>query len=301
MSKIKICLVTTLLLLTYVYSATSEACQSDSECMEMNYCNSGKCVHKGIFSDWKKEIIGIICIAIGSALSNAGGTGGGGLLIPILLLILKFYTHEAIPISKLMIFTGALTSFLLGFRQKHPFRNSITIDYDIPTLLVPMLLFGTMVGVTLNKVMPPWLILVCLTLVLVVNTYKTLKKARSLYMAENKNRQISSNDDKDIRVMSSIEETKMQQKKNEKENLFDLSESNEQNKHNSEIDTKGHNYSELSVSTGTEELLKVEVEQDLRKFPFDKVIYMIISYIVMLVVNFLKGSDYLKSVIGVQV
>ena len=121
-------------------------------------------------------IIGFFGIILGSALSNAGGIGGGGLLIPLLILVFNFYTHEAIPISKLMIFAGAVTSFILGFRQKHPFRESITIDYNIPFLLVPMLLFGTMVGVTLNKVTPPWVILISLTLILVINTYKTLKK-----------------------------------------------------------------------------------------------------------------------------
>jgi len=130
------------------------------------------------------EVIGLILILLTSALSNAGGVGGGGLVIPILLLMFKFYTHEAIPISKLTIFTGAFTSFLLGFKQKHPNRKAITIDYNIPYLIVPMLLFGTMVGISLNKVMPPWIILVSLTLVLVLNTYKTLKKARSLQKKE---------------------------------------------------------------------------------------------------------------------
>jgi hypothetical protein len=174
-------------ILPYISSAsTSDACVKDEDCAEMNYCNMtrNKCEHKKIFTDPISEMIGLMAILFGSALSNAGGIGGGGLLIPILLLILKFYTHEAIPISKLMIFTGALTSFSLGFRQKHPFRNSITIDYNIPLLLVPMLLFGTMVGVTLNKVTPPWLILVSLTLVLTVNTYKTLTKAKKLHQQE---------------------------------------------------------------------------------------------------------------------
>jgi uncharacterized membrane protein YfcA len=83
-----------------------------------------------------------------------------------------------------MIFTGAITSFLLGFRLKHPTRNSITIDYKLPLLIVPMLLFGTMVGVTLNKVTPPWLILISLTFVLIINTYKTLKKGADLYKKE---------------------------------------------------------------------------------------------------------------------
>jgi uncharacterized membrane protein YfcA len=153
--------------------------------MELNKCDQGKCVHKFIFPITITEIIGLGFIFIGSALSNAGGIGGGGLLIPILLLMLKFYTHEAIPISKLMIFTGAVTSFMLGFRQKHPTRNSITIDYNIPLLIVPLLLFGTMVGVTLNKVFPPWIILISLTFVLIINTYKTCKKGRDMYEKEN--------------------------------------------------------------------------------------------------------------------
>lgn len=130
------------------------------------------------------EFLGLLFIFLSSAISNAGGVGGGGLVIPILLLMMKFYTHEAIPISKLTIFTGALTSFLLGIGQKHPYRNSITIDYNIPYLIVPFLLLGTMVGISLNKVMPPWVILISLTLVLVINTYKTLSRARTLQKKE---------------------------------------------------------------------------------------------------------------------
>jgi uncharacterized membrane protein YfcA len=163
--------------------------------MELNNCYQGKCVHKFIFPITFPEIIGLMFILVGSALSNAGGIGGGGLLIPILLLMLKFYTHEAIPISKLMIFTGAVTSFILGFRLRHPTRNSITIDYNIPLLIVPMLLFGTMVGVTLNKVTPPWIILISLTMVLVINTYKTFKKGRDLYNKENQDvRRLTANE-----------------------------------------------------------------------------------------------------------
>ena len=130
------------------------------------------------------EIIGLVLIFLTSALSNAGGTGGGGLVIPILLLMFKFYTHEAIPISKLTIFAGAVTSFMLNFGQLHPKRKSISIDYNIPFLIVPMLLFGTMAGISLNKVMPPWIILISLTILLFMNTYKTLTKAKSLRKEE---------------------------------------------------------------------------------------------------------------------
>jgi uncharacterized membrane protein len=92
----------------------------------------------------------------------------------------KFYTHEAIPVSKLTIFAGAITSFLLNFGQLHPKRKAMSIDYNIPYLIVPLLLFGTMVGISLNKVMPPWIILIFLSILLFVNTYKTIKKGNSL-------------------------------------------------------------------------------------------------------------------------
>jgi hypothetical protein len=215
MKRIKISLILIVLLVFLqvyeVSSNTAESCKTDAECIEMNYCDldKKKCVHKKIFSNFNKEFIGLVTIVFGSALSNAGGIGGGGLLIPILLLIMNFYTHEAIPISKLMIFTGALTSFFLGFRQKHPTRNSITIDYNIPLLLVPLLLFGTMVGVTLNKVTPPWIILVSLTAVLIINTLKTFKKAKSLRESETKQRRVSA-DGKDVRVLGSSEESRNQ-------------------------------------------------------------------------------------------
>jgi len=42
----------------------------------MNYCQNGICKHKDFFPASSEELIGAILIFIGSALSNAGGTGG---------------------------------------------------------------------------------------------------------------------------------------------------------------------------------------------------------------------------------
>lgn len=85
---------------------------------------------------------------------------------------MEFYTHEAIPISKLMIFAGSLTTFILNQKLKHPTRNSICLDYNIAILFIPMMLSGTVIGVSLNRIMPSFVILILLTFVLVINTYK---------------------------------------------------------------------------------------------------------------------------------
>jgi len=42
----------------------------------MNYCKNSICLHKEFFPPTSDELIGAILIFIGSALSNAGGTGG---------------------------------------------------------------------------------------------------------------------------------------------------------------------------------------------------------------------------------
>lgn len=155
---------------------THNECLNDQNCDYLNVCINNKCKHKEFLPPATQEIVGVFMIILGSALSNAGGIGGGGLLVPILILLLKFNTHEAIPISKLMIFTGSITAFLMGMRNKHPYRNGIPLDLNIAGVLIPMMLFGTMVGVSLNKVLPPLVILISLTVVLIINTYKTFKK-----------------------------------------------------------------------------------------------------------------------------
>ena len=48
------------------------------------------------------------------------------------------------------------------------------------------------------------------------------------------------------------------------------------------------------------EYLELEEAKDLVRFPFHKLKYMMLCYVLMLVVNFLKGSDYMKSIIGVE-
>jgi uncharacterized membrane protein YfcA len=133
------------------------------------------------------EILGYVSIFFGSALSNAGGIGGGGLLLPILLFVFGFSTSEGIPISKIMIFFGAISSFFLNLKQKHPNRKGALIDYNISLIIVPMLLYGTMIGVTLNKILPSWIILIYLSLILIINTYKIFKKANTLSKEEEGN------------------------------------------------------------------------------------------------------------------
>jgi uncharacterized membrane protein YfcA len=117
-------------------------------------------------------------------MSNASGLGGGLLFIPVLLLILNFYPHEAIPISKIVIFAGALTSFIQNTKVKRPHRNCKALNYNLIIVNTSNLLLGTVFGVTLNKILPNTLILFLLCILLFYYSYKTFKTFLKFYNEE---------------------------------------------------------------------------------------------------------------------
>ena len=117
-------------------------------------------------------------------MSNASGLGGGLLFIPVLLLILNFYPHEAIPISKIVIFAGALTSFIQNTKVKRPHRNCKALNYNLIIVNTSNLLLGTVFGVTLNKILPNTLILFLLCILLFYYSYKTFKTFLKFYHEE---------------------------------------------------------------------------------------------------------------------
>jgi len=51
---------------------------------------------------------------------------------------------------------------------------------------------------------------------------------------------------------------------------------------------------------GNNQHLKAEEIKDMIRFPFEKLIIMVISYIFMLTISFLKGSDHFDSLIGIE-
>ena len=131
-----------------------------------------------------ETIIGFLSIFIAAGMSNASGLGGGLLFIPVLLLILNFYPHEAIPISKIVIFAGALTSFIQNTKVKRPGRNSKALNYNLVIVNSPNLLMGTILGVTLNKILPNSLILFFLCILLFYYSFKIFKTFLKLYREE---------------------------------------------------------------------------------------------------------------------
>lgn len=121
--------------------------------------------------------LGPLAIVFVSSLANAGGIGGGALLTPIYIWIYGFSFEDAIPLSKMTIFTGAIVNYIISSTARmENDANYPLINYKLSGLIIPMILAGTTVGVMFAKVLPPILILFFLIIFLMITIIRMIKK-----------------------------------------------------------------------------------------------------------------------------
>ncbi|ELR21463.1 uncharacterized protein ACA1_184090 [Acanthamoeba castellanii str. Neff] len=122
---------------------------------------------------------------VGGALSGAVGIGGGGIYVPVLILIVGYTAKEAIPLSKVTVAGVAISSFLVNVLRRHPRAPwRALVDYDVAMVMTPTTLLGTTVGVLVYVILPEWLILILLILVLGLVDYRTFVAAIKLWKKE---------------------------------------------------------------------------------------------------------------------
>eukprot|EP01083_Nonionella_stella_P288076 980493_1 len=150
---------------------------------------------QGIFTDQVGNDIGaMFAILIGAMIAAGGGLGGGGVFVPIYILILAYPPKFAAALSQATIFGGSIVNLIMNLRKFHPTRKHRPLT-DFSTLLIfePMLLVGTIVGVLLNVMFPDILILICLALVLSYATVRTTRKGIRLWKKETNEMKTSDN------------------------------------------------------------------------------------------------------------
>ena len=164
-----------------VWCETNQTCWTNLS--EHYTCNIQKqvCQHESLLSASKQYIIGGILIIFISAFANAGGIGGGSVIVPVLTIMFAFEVNEAIPLSKATIFAGAVINvfFLLNARKvENP--NQSLIDYKLCSFMLPIMMCGTFCGVYLNFIFPPMVIIVLLTGYLLISIFSIKKKFKIL-------------------------------------------------------------------------------------------------------------------------
>eukprot|EP01083_Nonionella_stella_P288073 980490_1 len=141
---------------------------------------------QGIFTDQIGNDIGaMFSILIGAMIAAGGGLGGGGVFVPIYILILGYPPKFAAALSQATIFGGSIVNLIMNLKKSHPTRKHRPLT-DFSTLLIfePMLLVGTIIGVLLNVMFPDILILILLAIVLTYATIRTSRKGIRLWKKE---------------------------------------------------------------------------------------------------------------------
>jgi uncharacterized membrane protein YfcA len=125
-------------------------------------------------------------LAIVALLAAAGGgMGGGGMLVPIYILVMEMTPKQAIPLSNVTVFGGAIANTLLNLSKRHPEADRPLIDWDLILIMEPLTIVGALIGSFLNILLPETILLVSLVALLSFTAFTTIKKAIKMYKKEN--------------------------------------------------------------------------------------------------------------------
>ena len=110
------------------------ACTRHKHCnIPHEICHSEReeCSHVGLFPIEHAEGLGLLFTGITLAFSNAGGVGGGEVLVPLQKFMFEFNAKEAVPICQWIIFIGCFTRFFFSYSKRHPDSpDKVIIDYN---------------------------------------------------------------------------------------------------------------------------------------------------------------------------
>jgi len=137
-------------------------------------------------------IVSTSLVLVLGSLAAGAGIGGGGLFVPIYMILLGAGPKGAVPLSKATILGGAIGNFISLSRARHPKAKTHPqaerpmIDYESSTLMQSGELLGVVFGVLLNNLLPAIMIVVFLVLILSYNSFKTFKKGFATRAKETK-------------------------------------------------------------------------------------------------------------------
>jgi len=122
------------------------------------------------------DCIVFVLTFLASAIGAAGGIGGGGIMVPMLVSVGGFSVHHAIPLTQATVFGASIMNLIQNVSKRHPSFDRPLIDYHTALMLEITTLLGAVIGVDLNSISPVWMITLLLVLTLSFTAYRTFKK-----------------------------------------------------------------------------------------------------------------------------
>ena len=98
--------------------------------------------HKDLFPLNNSDYVGTFLIGIGLMIAASGGVGGGGILVPLLIIVYEFHPKYAIPLSNFTILGSSITNMVLNIPKRHPDTERPLVDWDLILVMEPLTMAG---------------------------------------------------------------------------------------------------------------------------------------------------------------
>lgn len=125
---------------------------------------------------WDSQVQTAFGAALCAALAMSAGIGGGGLFVPLLILVLHKDVSIATSMSQCLIAGAAIAGLLYNLYQRHPARDRPLIDVSLVLFLAPLQMAGALCGNVMNRMLPPVTLIIVMVIVLSISDIKTLRK-----------------------------------------------------------------------------------------------------------------------------
>jgi uncharacterized membrane protein YfcA len=103
--------------------------------------------HKDLFPLDTSDYWGTFLVVIGLLIAASGGIGGGGILVPLLILVYGFSPKHAIALSNFCIVGSSITNMVMNLSKRHPDADRPLVDWDLILVMEPLTMAG---AVSLN-------------------------------------------------------------------------------------------------------------------------------------------------------
>ncbi len=253
---------------------------------EVEQYNYGE-FHKPLFPLSTTDYRGFLCAILGLMIAAGGGIGGGGILVPIYILVMGFTPKHAIPLSNITVFGGSLANTYLNARKRHPLADRPLVDWDLILIMEPLTIAGALIGAFLNKLLREEVLTVMLVLLLSFTAYNTLKKAMKMYRRE-------SLAIKEQSTCSVTRESELTTMANEEEIEVEV-DAEEALLNDEDDDDKEMAEVELEENATLAKILEEE-----KKLPMGNITLLVIMFVVVLFINIMKGGGAFPSPLGIK-
>eukprot|EP01035_Chromulina_nebulosa_P018230 gene18230-23900_t len=128
---------------------------------------------------------GFIALYLSCSLASSAGLGGGGLNVPLLLVIIGFPYKTCVVLSLCAVLGNHCSQTTINWFKSHPFDVSRPLIYwDVVLIFLPATLGGTTLGVVIAPTLPETLLLTFSMFVISFALFKASSKGIKTYRKE---------------------------------------------------------------------------------------------------------------------